>query len=54
MRLALPLAAALLLAACATATPESTLPKDAIVSELVRLVPSFQHVETGKSLDQKM
>ncbi|MDO7883223.1 polysaccharide biosynthesis protein [Salinibacterium soli] len=30
------------------------LPKDAIVSELVRLVPTFQHVETGKSLDQKM
>jgi FlaA1/EpsC-like NDP-sugar epimerase len=30
------------------------LPKDAIVAELVRLVPSFQHVETGKSLDQKM
>lgn len=32
MRLALPLAAALLLAACATATPESTLPKDAIAA----------------------
>ncbi len=30
------------------------LPKDAIVAELARLVPSFQHVETGKSLDQKM
>ena len=32
MRLALPLAAALLLAACATATPESTLPKDAVAA----------------------
>ena len=32
MRLALPLAAAMLLAACATATPESTLPKDAIAA----------------------
>ncbi len=30
------------------------LPKDAIVTELTRLVPSFHHVETGKSLDQKM
>ena len=30
------------------------LPKEAIVDVLVRLVPTFQHVETGKSLDQKM
>ncbi len=30
------------------------LPKDAIVETLTRLVPSFQHVETGKSLDAKM
>jgi len=33
---------------------ESTLAKGAIVEALVRLVPSFHHVETGKSLDQKM
>ena len=32
MRLALPLAVALLLAACASATPESALPKDAIAA----------------------
>ncbi len=30
------------------------LDKSAIVAALVRLVPTFQHVETGKSLDQKM
>ncbi len=30
------------------------LPKNAIVEALGRLVPSFQHVETGKSLDQRM
>lgn len=30
------------------------LPKDTIIETLTRLVPSFQHVETGKSLDQKM
>jgi FlaA1/EpsC-like NDP-sugar epimerase len=28
--------------------------KTAIIEALTRLVPSFQHVETGKSLDQKM
>lgn len=30
------------------------LPKEAIVSALATLVPTFHHVETGKSLDQKM
>lgn len=30
------------------------LAKNAIVEALVRLVPTFHHVETGKSLDQKM
>lgn len=30
------------------------LPKEAIVEVLTRLVPTFQHVETGRSLDQKM
>ncbi|CAN5607579.1 UDP-N-acetylglucosamine 4,6-dehydratase [soil metagenome] len=30
------------------------LPKSAIVDALVRLVPTLHHVETGKSLDQKM
>ncbi|MEP6479628.1 MAG: polysaccharide biosynthesis protein [Rhodoglobus sp.] len=30
------------------------LPKDAIVDALATLVPTFRHVETGKSLDQKM
>lgn len=30
------------------------LTKDAIVRELTRLVPTFQHVETGTGLDQKM
>ena len=30
------------------------LTKEAIVDVLARLVPSFHHVETGKSLDQKM
>ena len=30
------------------------LPKEAIVDVLVQLVPTFHHVETGKSLDQKM
>jgi FlaA1/EpsC-like NDP-sugar epimerase len=30
------------------------LPKEAIVDVLVRLVPTFHRVETGKSLDQKM
>lgn len=30
------------------------LPKSAIVDVLVRLVPTLHHVETGKSLDQKM
>ncbi len=34
------------------ARPE--LPKEAIVSALSRLVPTFHHVETGKSLDSKM
>ena len=34
------------------AQPE--LPKKAIVDVLVQLVPTFHHVETGKSLDQKM
>jgi FlaA1/EpsC-like NDP-sugar epimerase len=33
---------------------QQDLPKQAIVDVLVRLVPTFQHVETGKSLDQKM
>ena len=33
-------------------SPELT--KSAIVETLTRLVPSFQHVETGKSLDAKM
>jgi hypothetical protein len=33
-------------------SPELT--KGAIVETLTRLVPSFQHVETGKSLDAKM
>jgi FlaA1/EpsC-like NDP-sugar epimerase len=33
---------------------EPELPKQAIVDALATLVPSFQHVETGKSLDQKM
>ena len=30
------------------------LPKEAIVETLATLVPTFHHVETGKSLDQKM
>lgn len=30
------------------------LPKEAIVEVLTQLVPTFQHVETGKGLDQKM
>lgn len=30
------------------------LPKEAIVDALATLVPTFHHVETGKSLDQKM
>jgi FlaA1/EpsC-like NDP-sugar epimerase len=34
------------------AQPE--LPKEAIVDVLARLVPTFHHVETGKSLDSKM
>jgi len=34
------------------AQPE--LPKEAIVTALSRLVPTFHHVETGKSLDSKM
>ncbi|CAN5270386.1 UDP-N-acetylglucosamine 4,6-dehydratase [soil metagenome] len=34
------------------ALPE--LPKEAIVTVLSRLVPTFHHVETGKSLDSKM
>lgn len=33
---------------------QPTLAKGAIVDALVRLVPTFHHVETGKSLDQKM
>jgi len=33
---------------------QSYLPKEAIVDVLVQLVPTFHHVETGKSLDQKM
>jgi FlaA1/EpsC-like NDP-sugar epimerase len=33
---------------------QTDLTKEAIVDVLTRLVPSFHHVETGKSLDQKM
>lgn len=33
---------------------QPTLAKGAIVDALTRLVPTFHHVETGKSLDQKM
>ena len=33
---------------------QADLPKTAIVDALVRLVPTLHHVETGKSLDQKM
>ncbi|MEQ1734944.1 MAG: polysaccharide biosynthesis protein [Rhodoglobus sp.] len=33
---------------------QTELSKDAIVEVLARLVPTFHHVETGKSLDQKM
>jgi hypothetical protein len=34
------------------AQPE--LSKEEIVAVLTRLVPTFHHVETGRSLDQKM
>jgi hypothetical protein len=33
---------------------QPTLAKGAIVDALVKLVPTFHHVETGKSLDSKM
>jgi FlaA1/EpsC-like NDP-sugar epimerase len=33
---------------------QADLDKEAIVEVLARLVPTFSHVETGKSLDQKM
>ena len=33
---------------------QQELPKEDIVAALSRLVPTFQHVETGKSLDSKM
>ncbi|MBO9153272.1 UDP-N-acetylglucosamine 4,6-dehydratase [Chitinophaga sp. GCM10012297] len=28
--------------------------KEAVIDELKRIIPSFQHIETGKSLDQRM